>query len=131
MDVKTIESPKVTKRSVDDNGLLITNMFAKYGIGRISLQYPVTYQLNVSIEFVTRKDLSLFLFAIITIANFFTSGAPFPSSATICLLSGLPMAMVVLLPASYKVNLLNDDSYRLDSATVIMSSFGQIEQGAH
>ena len=29
-----------------------------------------------------------------------------------------------------KVNLLNDDTYRCDSATIIMSSFGQIEQGA-
>ena len=41
------------------------------------------------------------------------------------------MATIVLLPASSKVNLLNDDTYRLDSATVIMSSFGQIEQGVH
>ena len=29
-----------------------------------------------------------------------------------------------------KVNLLNDDTYRWDCATVIMSSFRQIEQGA-
>ena len=29
------------------------------------------------------------------------------------------------------VNLLNDNTYRLDSATVIMSSFGQIEQSVH
>ena len=34
--------------------------------------------------------------------------------------------------ASFKDNLINDDSYlRCDSATIIMSSFGQIEQGAH
>ena len=33
--------------------------------------------------------------------------------------------------ASSKVNLLNDDTYRSDCATVIMSYFGQIEQGVH
>ena len=34
-----------------------------------------------------------------------------PVLQQLCLLSDLPMAMVVLLPASYKVNLLNDDTY--------------------
>ena len=38
-------------------------------------------------------------------------------------LSGLPTATVV------KVNLLNDDIYQWNCATVIVSSFGQIEQG--
>ena len=33
--------------------------------------------------------------------------------------------------ASSKVNLLNDNPYQCDSATIVMSSFGQIEQGAH
>ena len=33
--------------------------------------------------------------------------------------------------ASSTVNLLNDDTYRWDCATVIMSSFRQIEQGTH
>ena len=52
-----------------------------------------------------------------------------------CLLSGLPMATVVLLlprqQASSKVSLLNYDTYRWDSVILIVSSFGQIEQGAH
>ena len=29
------------------------------------------------------------------------------------------------------VNLLNDDTYRCDSETIMVSSFGNIEQGAH
>ena len=34
--------------------------------------------------------------------------------------------------ASFKDNLINDDSYlRCDSVTIIVLSFGQIEQGAH
>ena len=32
---------------------------------------------------------------------------------------------------SSKVNLINDDPYSCDSVTIIMSSFGQIEQGVH
>ena len=49
------------------------------------------------------------------------------SPVPFCLLSGLPTATVVLL----MVNLLNDDTYRWDCVTTIVSSFGQIEQGAH
>ena len=41
----------------------------------------------------------------------------------------LPMATVVLLTS--KVNLLNDKTYWWVCATVIVSSFGQMEQGAH
>ena len=74
----------------------------------------------------TAQDLSLFLFDIIAIA---TSGKLILQQ--FCLLSGLPMVTLVLLPASSKVDLLNDDTYRLDSVTVSMSSFRQIEQGAH
>ena len=49
----------------------------------------------------------------------------------VCVLSGLPPAAVVTFKASSKVNLLNDDTYRSDCATVIMSYFRQIEQGVH
>ena len=63
-------------------------------------------------------------------ANLFSYGALqfFPSSAVI---------LIVFWCAngdcndSSKVNLLNDDTYRCDSATIIMSYFGQLEQGAH
>ena len=39
--------------------------------------------------------------------------------------------IVALSEVSSKVNLLCDDTYRWNSVTVIMSSFGQIEQGAY
>ena len=92
------------------------------------LQKPINLKLSVSFEFVTRKDLPLFLFDIVMIA---TNGklllkwisSHSPVLQQFCLLSGLPMVMVVLLPASSKVNSLNDDTYRLDYVTVIMSSF--------
>ena len=37
---------------------------------------------------------------------------------------------VLTSKASFKVNLLNDDTYRGVCATVIVSSFGELEQGA-
>ena len=40
-------------------------------------------------------------------------------------------AVVLACKASAKVNLLSDDTYRLVRATLIVSSFGQIKQGAH
>ena len=58
----------------------------------------------------------------------------FPSSVTILLVVWSANGhSIVLLPskASSKVNLLSDDTYRWNWATVIVSSFGQIEQGAH
>ena len=63
-------------------------------------------------------------------ANLFSSGAPqfFPSSAAILLVVWSANGDC---SASSKVNLLNDDTYGCDSATIIMSSFGQIEQGVH
>ena len=62
-------------------------------------------------------------------ANIFSSGAPqfFPSSAVILLVVWFANGDC---GASSKVNLLNDDTYRCDYVTIIMSSFGQIEQGA-
>ena len=81
-------------------------MLEKYGRGSISLQSPATYQSETeckrSFEFVTRKDLPLFLFDIIVIA---TNGKPLLKRSSsyslvlqqLCLLSGLPMATVVLL----------------------------------
>ena len=62
-------------------------------------------------------------------ANLFSSGAPrfFPSSAAILLAVRSANGD---LTASSKVNLLNDDTYQCDSATIIMSSFGEIEQDA-
>ena len=67
------------------------------------------------------------LFDIVAIT---TNGKPLLNSSPVlqrfCLLSGLSTATVVP-----EVNLLNDDPYRCDSAAIIMSSFGQIEQGAH
>ena len=75
----------------------------------------------------------LFLFDIIviaTMANLLSSEAPqfFPSYAAILLVVWSANGGC---SASSKVNLLNGDTYRCDSATIIMSSFGQIEQGAH
>ena len=68
-------------------------------------------------------------------ANLFSSGAPhihfFPSSATIVLVvrsANGDATVVLLLPRSI---LLNDDTYRWNCATLIVPSFGQIEQGAH
>ena len=63
-------------------------------------------------------------------ANLFSNGAPqfFPTSAAILLLVWSANGDFT---ASSKVNLLNDDTYRCDSATIIMSSFGEREQGAH
>ena len=83
-----------------------------------------------------RKDLPLFLFDIVAIA---TNGKLLPKQSSsdspvlqqFCLLSGLPMATVVLLLASSKINSLNDNTYRFDSVTAMMSSFRQIEQGEH
>ena len=82
------------------------------------------------------KNLPLFLFDIVMIATNGKLLLKQSSSLSLvlqqfCLLSGVPVATVVLLPASSKVNLLNDNTYRCDSAAIIMSSFGQIEQGAH
>ena len=79
---------------------------------------------SVSFEFVTCKDLPLFLFYIVAIAGnskllLKWNSSHSPVLQQFCLLSGLAMATVVLLPASSKVDLLNDDTYRLDSATVI------------
>ena len=95
---------------------------------RFYLQKPINLKLSVSFEFVTCKDLPLFLFDIIVIATndklllkWISSHSPVLQQ--FCLLTGPPIAMVVLLPASSKVNLLNDDTYRLYSVTVIMSSF--------
>ena len=58
-------------------------MLAKYGRGSILLQSPVTYQFEMEcktgFEFVTCKDLSVFLFDIVAIATngkLFSSGAP-------------------------------------------------------
>ena len=82
------------------------------------------------------KDLPLFLFYIVAIATngevvLKRSSSHSPVLQQFCLLSGLPIATVVLLPASSKINLLNDDTYQFDSATIIMSSFEQIDQGPH
>ena len=79
------------------------------------------------------QKMYLFLFDILAIA---TNGKPLlkrsssilPVLQRFCLLSGLPMATVVPVPRSIY---LNDDPYRCDSATIMMSSFGQTEQGAH
>ena len=62
-------------------------------------------------------------------ANLFSNGAPqfFPSSAAILLVVWSANGDC---SASSKVNLLNDDPYRCDYET-IMLSFGQIEQGVH
>ena len=118
-------------------------MLEKYGRGSISLQSPVTYQNGTNAREVTHIDLPLFLFDIVALATNSISLLKRSSShiqvlQQFCLLSGLPMVPVVLLPLRFyflrhvpKVNLLNDDTYRLDSGTVIMSSFRQIEQGAH
>ena len=59
--------------------------------------------------------------------NLFSSGAPqfFPSSEAILLVVWSANSDY---SASSKVILLNDDTYRCDSATIIMSSFGQMEQ---
>ena len=95
---------------------------------RFYLQKPINLKLSVSFEFVTRKDLPLFFFDIVMIATNgklllkWISSQP-PVLQQFCLLSGLPMATVVLLPASSEVNSLNNDTYRLDYVTVIMSSF--------
>ena len=69
-------------------------------------------------------------------ANLFSSGHIhfFPSSATTMLVVWcLPTATVSAhtFKAKSKVNLQNDDTYRWNCAAVIVSSFGQIEQGAH
>ena len=63
-------------------------------------------------------------------ANLFSSGALqfFPSSAVILLVVWCANNDC---SDSSKVNLLNDDTYRCDSATIIMSSLGQLEQGTH
>ena len=63
-------------------------------------------------------------------ANLFLSGALqfFPSSAVILLVVWCGNSDC---SDSSKVNLLNDDTYRYDSVTIIMPSFGQLEQGAH
>ena len=63
--------------------------------------------------------------------NLFSIGVPqfFPSSAAILL---VVWSADDICSASSKVNLLNNDTYRCDSATIIiMLSFGQIEHGAH
>ena len=77
------------------------------------------YAQKLNYSFLTSLRLQL-------MANLFSSRAPqfFSSSAAILL-------VVWSANGSSKVNLLNDDTYRCDSATIIMSSFGQIEQGAH
>ena len=107
--------------------LSCTCYLAKYGRGSISLQSPVNLWYECGFEFVMPKTY-LFLFDIVTIAtngNLFSSGAP-PVLQRFCLLS-----VNGDCSASSKVNLPNDDPYRCESATIIMSSFGQIEQGAH
>ena len=69
--------------------------------------------------------------------NLFSSEAPhtlfFPSSAMILLVvwSAKGDDSALTSKASSKVNLLNDDTYRWNCVTVIVSSFGRIEQGAH
>ena len=86
----------------------------------ISLQspLPINLKLSVCFEFVTRKDLPDIV-AIATKGKLLLkrSSSHSPVLQQFCLMSGLPMATVVLLPASSKVNLLNDDTYRLDSAS--------------
>ena len=70
-------------------------------------------------------------------ASLFLSRAPhinfFPSSGTNLLVvwSANGGGSALTSKASSKFNLLNDDTYRWDCATVIMSSFKQLEQGAH
>ena len=84
---------------------------------------------GMSIKFVCAKT-HLFLFDIIAIE---TNGKPllkrrssilpqFCSDSDCCLVCQRDFS------ACSKVNLLNDDTYRCDSATIIMSCFGQIEQ---
>ena len=57
------------------------------------------------------------------------------SPVTYVMHKNLPILFDILTIATngkpFKVNLLNDDTYRYDSVTIIMSSFGQIDQGAH
>ena len=63
-------------------------------------------------------------------ANPFSSGALqfFPSFAVILLVVWCGNSDC---SDSSKVYLLNDDTYQCDYVTIIMSSFGQLEQGAH
>ena len=63
-------------------------------------------------------------------ANLFSSGALqfFPSSAVI---HHVVWCANGDCSAGSKDNLLNDDTYRCDSATIIMPSFRQLEQGVH
>ena len=75
----------------------------------------------------------LFLFDIVAIQlmkKLFSNRAPqfLPSSAAIVLVAWSANGDC---SASSKVNLLNDATYRCDSVIIIMSSFGQIEQGVH
>ena len=81
-----------------------------------SISSNLYLKLSVSFEFVTCKDLPLFLFDIIAIVSngkFLLKRSSSHSRVLqqFCLLSGLPIAMVVLLLASSKVNLLNDNTY--------------------
>ena len=116
-------------------------MLAKYGRGSIlfHLQYPIKlkwYECKRSFDFLTHSDIPLFLFDSVAIA---TNGKPglliftfFPSSATILLIVWSANGDgSTSTKASFKVKLLNDDTYQLDSVTIIVSSFRQIEQGAH
>ena len=101
----------------------------------LNLQKPINlkwYEFWTSFEFVMAKT-SLFLFDIVAIA---TNGKPLlkwssSSFPQFCSLSGLPTVTVVLPRPSSKVDLLNDDTYLCDSVTIMMSSFGQRERGAH
>ena len=97
-----------------------------------SISINLWYVCKTCFEFVIPKTYLLF-FDIVAIAT--NSKSLLKQSSTI-----LPSSAVILLvvwsanddcSASSKVNLLNDNTYRCDSATIIISSFRQIEQGAH
>ena len=82
------------------------------------------------------RKMYIYLFDIVAIV---TNGKPLLKQSSsfsvlqqFCLLSGLPTPTVVRSPGPCSnVNLLNEDTYQCNSATIIMSSFGQIVQVAH
>ena len=71
-------------------------------------------------------------------ANRFSSGAPhihiplqLCNDSASCLVCQSGDGSALSYKVSAKVSSLNDDTYRWDSVSVIVSSFGQIEQDVH
>ena len=106
---------------------LLPIMLAKYGRGSISLQSPVNYQFENgrSVRQVLSLSITyLFVFDTVAIA---TTGKPrtpsftfFSSSAVILLVVWSTNGYCSVLPRKVpKVNLLNDDTYQCDSATIM------------